>query len=88
MTKTLNLDNFDGFTMAISGNVYIKQGSKQSVSVEAQQNIIDNIVTEVKDKEWKIKFEYRKRHASGAWQMRVPRRAIIRKSPSKPATRD
>lgn len=65
VTKTLNLDNFDGFTMAISGNVYIKQGSKQSVTVEAQQNIIDNIVTEVSDKQWKIKFDKNVRHHDG-----------------------
>jgi hypothetical protein len=63
--KTLELADFSGFTMAISGNVYLKQGSKQSVIVEAQQNIIDNILTQVTDKEWKIKFDKNVRNHDG-----------------------
>lgn len=65
VTKTLDLASFDGFTMAISGNVYLKQGSKQSVTIEAQQNIIDNIVKEVSDKQWKIKFDKNVRNHDG-----------------------
>ncbi len=65
VTKTLDVDAFDGFTMAISGNVYLKQGSKQSVTIEAQQNIIDNIVKEVSDKQWKIKFDKNVRNHDG-----------------------
>ena len=55
--KTLKLDAFEGITLAFSGDVYIQQGSTQSVKVEGQQNIIDNILTEVSDKHWKIKFD-------------------------------
>lgn len=65
VTKTLDVASFDGFTMAVSGNVYLKQGSKQSVTIEAQQNIIDNIVTEVADKQWKIKFDKNVRQHDG-----------------------
>lgn len=65
VTKTLDVASFDGFTMAISGTVYVKQGSKQSVTIEAQQNIIDNIVTDVTDKQWKIKFEKNVRNYDG-----------------------
>lgn len=63
--KTLDLDNFTGFEMAISGNIYIKQGNTQSVTIEAQQNIIDNIVTTVSDKNWKIKFDQNVRNHDG-----------------------
>lgn len=63
--KTLNLDNFNAFEMAVSGNVYIKQGNTQSVIVEAQQNIIDNLVTTVSDKNWKIKFDKNVRNYDG-----------------------
>ncbi len=65
VTKTLEVSSFDGFTMAISGNVYLKQGSKQSVTIEAQQNIIDNIVTDVSEKHWKIKFQENVRDHDG-----------------------
>lgn len=63
--KTLNLDSFTAFDMAVSGNVYIKQGNTQSVTIEAQQNIIDNLVTTVSDKNWKIKFEKNVRNYDG-----------------------
>ncbi len=65
VTKTLDLDNFTGFEMAVSGNVYIRQGSTQSVKIEAQQNIIDNLVTDVSDKNWKIKFDQNVRNYEG-----------------------
>ena len=44
--QDLNLDEFDGITLAFSGDVYLTQGETQSVTVEAQQNIIDNIKLE------------------------------------------
>lgn len=57
VTKTLNLSDFDGLALTISGDVYLRQGNQQSVKVEAQQNIIDLMSTEVKDGVWKIKFD-------------------------------
>jgi len=65
VTKTLEVSSFDGFTMAISGNVYLRQGNTQSVKIEAQQNIIDNIVTDVTDNHWKIKFDQNVRNHEG-----------------------
>ncbi len=65
VTKTLNLKDFTGFSLAISGKIYLKQGNTQSVTIEAQQNIIDNILTEVKDKHWQIKFDKRVRRHDG-----------------------
>lgn len=57
VTKTLNLDDFNSFTLAISGDVYFQQGNQQSIKVEGQQNIIDLLSTEVKKDHWKIKFD-------------------------------
>lgn len=55
--KELKVDAFDAIKLSVSGNVYLKQGSTQKVVVKAQQNIIDNLVTDVNDGEWKIKFD-------------------------------
>lgn len=65
VTKTLNLDNFTSFGMGVSGNVYFKQGNRQSVTVEGQQNIIDLLSTEVNDQHWKIKFDRNVRNLKG-----------------------
>jgi hypothetical protein len=57
VTKTLELADFNGLALTISGDVFLRQGNSQSVKVEAQQNILDLISTEVKDGVWKIKFD-------------------------------
>lgn len=57
VTKTLDIDNFSGLSLAISADVRIKQGSPQSVKVEGQQNIIDNLKKEVKNGVWKVGFD-------------------------------
>ncbi len=57
VTKNLELSDFDGLALTINGDVYLRQGNQQSVKVEAQQNILDLMSTEVKDGVWKIKFD-------------------------------
>ena len=57
VTKTLNISPFHAVSLGFSGNVYLKQGSTQSVEVEGQQNIINNIKTGVRDGLWKINFD-------------------------------
>ncbi len=57
VVKTLDVDNFKGITLAFSATVYLTQGDTYSVKVEGQENIIDNIETEVRDGHWKIKFD-------------------------------
>ncbi len=57
VTKNLNIDAFDGIALSISADVYLRQGSPQSVKIEAQQNIIDNLETAVKEGTWKIGFD-------------------------------
>lgn len=53
--KTLQLDDFQGVVLTISGNVILTQGAQQSVRISAQQNIIDLMETEVNGGVWKIK---------------------------------
>jgi hypothetical protein len=57
VTRNLNLAEFDAIYLQGSGNVFLKQGATQSVTVEGQENIIDNLKTNVSDKTWKIGFE-------------------------------
>lgn len=55
--QAIEVDQFTGFTLTTSGNVYLKRGNTQSVEIESHQNIIDNIERKVEDKIWKIKFD-------------------------------
>lgn len=55
--KQLNLDNFSGVGLTLSADVHIRQGSRQSVEIEAKESVIDNITTNVKNDYWKIGFE-------------------------------
>ena len=59
--KTLQLNAFEGVKLGISATVYITKGSQQSVEIKGQQNIIDNIKTNVNDGVWNIGFEERVR---------------------------
>lgn len=53
--KTVTLDEFTGFTFAMSGNVVLTPGPKQMVEIEGQQNIIDLIDLNVRGGHWVIK---------------------------------
>jgi len=57
VTKNLDLDNFTGFELSISANVELTRGSTQAVKVVGQQNIIDNIETDVHNGFWNISFD-------------------------------
>lgn len=56
VSQTFNLDKFTAFDLNIKAEVFLTKGS-QSVKIEAQQNIIDNIKQQVKNGTWKIKFK-------------------------------
>ncbi len=68
VTETFDLPTFDAIGLTINADVYLTQGS-QSVKIEAQKNIIDNIEKEVDGKHWKIKFKknVRKHEAVKIW---------------------
>lgn len=57
VTKELDLENFTGVSLAAAGKIYLTQGTTQKVTVEAQQNVIDNLKTEVKNGNWGIGFK-------------------------------
>ncbi len=56
ISKDFDLDKFSSIALGISGNLVLTQGSKQSVRIEAQANIMKLIKTSVKRGEWNIKF--------------------------------
>ncbi|MCC6722866.1 MAG: DUF2807 domain-containing protein [Saprospiraceae bacterium] len=56
-TKNLDISSFDEIKLNIAADVFVKQGSSQSVKIEAQQNIIDNLKRDVTDGAWKIGFD-------------------------------
>ena len=58
VTRTLDIDEFSGFTNSIAAEVYLTQGDEQSVIIEAQENIIDNLnLDRVRDGHWTIDFD-------------------------------
>jgi len=57
VTKSFDLPTIHSVCLGFSGDVYIKQGRSQSISIEAQQNIMDNITMDVRGGKWKINFD-------------------------------
>jgi hypothetical protein len=55
--KEISLESFDGIGLSFDGSVILTQGSAQKVVIEAQQNIIDNIKTDVRAGSWNIGFK-------------------------------
>ncbi|MEM0991567.1 MAG: head GIN domain-containing protein [Bacteroidota bacterium] len=55
--RTLDLDQFSGFGLSLSAKIYLRQGSRQSVEIEARESVIENINQDVSDDYWKIKFK-------------------------------
>ncbi len=56
-TFTLDLDDFHSIRLTTSANVYLTQGNRQSVEVEADENLIDLLDTDVSGGEWDIEFD-------------------------------
>ncbi|HJW29425.1 MAG TPA: head GIN domain-containing protein, partial [Saprospiraceae bacterium] len=56
VTKQIQLDPMHGVGLGISGELILTQGSVQQVTIEGQQNIIDNIKREVRDGFWSIEY--------------------------------
>ncbi|MEM9820923.1 MAG: head GIN domain-containing protein [Bacteroidota bacterium] len=53
----LNLADFSGIQLEIDAQVILRQGSSQSVTIEAEENIIDLIDLDVRNDIWEIDFE-------------------------------
>src|SRR6185369_779793 len=57
ITETRTVSTFTGIGLECHATVYFTQGDEQSVKVEASDNIMSHIVTEVKDRSLEIKLE-------------------------------
>jgi len=57
VTQELLINEFTGVKSRGSSQVYITQGNDFKVEVEGQQNIIDNIETDIQNGVWEIEFE-------------------------------
>ena len=55
--QTIDLPDFTGVELSMSGSVFIKQGPVQEVVIEAQQNIIDEIERDVRNGVWEIETD-------------------------------
>lgn len=52
-----NVDSFTKIGMSVPGHLYLTQGSPQKVVVEASEDILEILKTEVKESSLRIKFE-------------------------------
>lgn len=55
--KTISVESFDGFTLAISGDLYLRQGDQQEILVKAQPNLIDNMEFNIRNGHLKITYD-------------------------------
>ena len=51
-----NVDSFSEISLRVSGNLYLTQGDKQHVEIVAKASVLDEIITEVKDRKLIIRF--------------------------------
>ncbi len=56
-TQTLEIDAFDKVDLRRHADIFITQGPTQTVTIEAEENLMDLITTEVVGGEWKIDFQ-------------------------------
>lgn len=55
--KDLDLPEIRAFSLSFSGDVYVRQGNTQSVTVEMEENLLEHFNTDVRDGKWRIKFD-------------------------------
>jgi len=55
--KSYSVDDFTGLGIGVSGKVYVKKGSSNEITIEAQQNILDNIEMEVENGSLSLEFK-------------------------------
>jgi len=53
----VNIDQITGFNLGVPATLFLTQSKTQKISIEAQQNIFDNIEHQVKKGHWNIKFD-------------------------------
>ena len=55
--RTIEVSDFDGFTLAVGANVKLRQGPEHEMIIEAQPNIIDNIELKYRDGHLRITYD-------------------------------
>lgn len=55
--KDLDVADFEAFTLAFNGDVYVTQGNQQSVTVDMEENLFEYLETDVRNGKWRIKFD-------------------------------
>lgn len=63
--QELDLAAFERISLAISADVYLKHGEQQAITVRGQENIIANLMTDVQDRTWRIRFDRPIRRSQG-----------------------
>jgi hypothetical protein len=56
VTKTLNLNSFSGIDMQIAADIVIRQGQTQKVEVRSQENVLNELKTNISGGNWVIDF--------------------------------
>ncbi len=74
LTESLAIAQFDGIDMSIDATVNLTYGEAQSVSVTAQQEVIENLSRDVRGGIWKIDFDQCvRRHDGITIDITIPR---------------
>lgn len=63
--QELELGAFERISLSISADVYLQQGAEQQIMVRGQENIIQNLITDIQDKTWRIRFDRPIRRSQG-----------------------
>ncbi len=59
VSEDSNTSSFNEVTLSIPADVYIYQGTDEGITIEAQDNVLDVIRTEVRGSELNLRFENR-----------------------------
>ena len=59
--KEIKVSDFEKLGLAVGGEVFLSKGNTQKVVVEGQENIINNIETDVDNGKWSIEFDQKVR---------------------------
>jgi len=64
-TRTLDMSEFTGVKMTVSGEVFITQGNDFEVKVRGQENILDLLEIDIQNDTWEIEFDKCVRNIEG-----------------------
>ncbi|CAN0538071.1 unnamed protein product, partial [Scytosiphon promiscuus] len=56
ITQTIEINDLHSFDLRISGRVFLKKAETQMVEIEGQENVINQIKSDVNNGEWEIEF--------------------------------